>query len=87
MILCCEQLTYLDTRPVSENDRVCIEAWRDGGAEAERALRQKIANEKHAKMEEDIRKLAKYEEHFVRLRPTLGMLEFAVAQIFWLTAS
>ena len=60
MILCCEQLTYLDTRPVSENDRVCIEAWRDGGAEAERALRQKIANEKHAKMEEDIRKLAKY---------------------------
>ena len=63
MILCCEQLTYLDTRPVSENDRVCIEAWRDGGAEAERALRQKIANEKHAKMEEDIRKLAKYEEN------------------------
>ena len=49
MILCCEQLTYLDTRPVTPNDRICIEAWRDGGVEAERALRQKIANEKHAK--------------------------------------
>ena len=59
MILSCEQLTYLDTRPVTPNDRICIEAWRDGGVEAERALRQKIADEKNAKIEEDIRKLAK----------------------------
>ena len=59
MILACEHLTYLHTRPVTENDRVCIEAWRDGGVEAERALRQKIANEKHRKIEEDIMKLAK----------------------------
>ena len=60
MILCCKELTYLDTRPVTPHDRICVEAWRDGGVEAERALRQKIANEKHAKIEEDIRKLAKY---------------------------
>ena len=57
MILACEKLTYLDTRPITEKDRKCVEAWRDGGVEAERALREKLSKEKFAKQEEDIRKL------------------------------
>lgn len=59
MILSCEKLTYLDTRPVTAKDRVCTEAWRDGGVEAERTLREKMAKEEQMKKEEDIRKLIK----------------------------
>ena len=56
MILSCANLTYLDSRPVTPKDRKCVEAWRDGGIEAERALREKMAKEKQAKIEEDIRR-------------------------------
>lgn len=59
MILSCEKLTYLDTRPVTDKDRICTEAWRDGGVEAERDLREKMAKEDQMKKEEDIRKLIK----------------------------
>lgn len=57
MILSCQLLTYLDTRPVTPKDRACTEAWRDGGVEAERALREKMAKEEQMKNEADIRKL------------------------------
>ena len=57
MILSCETLTYLDTRPITPKDRKCTEAWRDGGIEAERALSEKMIREKHEKQEADIRKL------------------------------
>ena len=66
MIVSCEQLTYLDTRPVTPKDRLCTEAWRDGGIEAERKMRQEIAMEQQKKQEEDIRKLIKYVKiHFI----------------------
>ena len=55
----CELLTYLDTRPVTPKDRACTEAWRDGGVDAERALREKMAKEQQAKTEADIRNLMK----------------------------
>jgi hypothetical protein len=60
MILSCEQLTYMDTRPVTAKDRLCTEAWRDGGTEGERALRQKMVNEDQAKTEAGIRHLIKW---------------------------
>ncbi len=59
MILNCKELTYLDTRPISPKDRQCTEAWRDGGLEAERALRQKMAREEQMKTEQSIRNLMK----------------------------
>ena len=55
----CALLTYLDTRPITPKDRQCTEAWRDGGAEAERALREKMAKEQQQKTEDDIRSLMK----------------------------
>lgn len=59
MILSCEQLTYLDTRPVTPKDRACTEAWRDGGIDGERTLREKMAKEERDKNEENIRNLMK----------------------------
>ena len=45
MIIKIKELTYLDTRPVREKDRLCAEAWLEGGLEAERKLREKWADE------------------------------------------
>ncbi|XP_062546415.1 dynein axonemal assembly factor 1 homolog [Armigeres subalbatus] len=36
LILECKNLTYLDTRPVTDRDRACAEAWKRGGYEEER---------------------------------------------------
>ena len=46
MILRLKSLTYLDTRPVRNEDRLCAEAWMEGGVEAERRLREKWTEEK-----------------------------------------
>ncbi len=59
MIIGCQLLTYLDTRPVTPKDRICTEAWRDGGVDAERALREKMAKEEQMKNEQNIRNLIK----------------------------
>ena len=57
MILTLHMLTYLDTRPVSEKDRLCAEAWASGGKEAERRLREKWTEEELAKTKENVMSL------------------------------
>jgi dynein assembly factor 1 len=39
MINKCSQLTYLDDRPIRDQERACAEAWLEGGLEAERKTR------------------------------------------------
>jgi len=36
MVSSCKELTYLDTRPVTEKERGAVEAWARGGKEAGR---------------------------------------------------
>mmetsp|Transcript_29637 Transcript_29637/g.35998 ORF Transcript_29637/g.35998 Transcript_29637/m.35998 type:complete len:456 (+) Transcript_29637:140-1507(+) len=50
MIARCKKLTYLDDRPVFENERYCCEAWLKGGLEAEREERERL---KQVKKEQD----------------------------------
>ena len=50
-------LTYLDTRPVREKDRLCAEAWLDGGVQAERKLREKWTEEDLARTKENVMSL------------------------------
>ena len=57
MILKLHMLTYLDTRPVRENDRLCAEAWLEGGVQAERNLREKWAEEDLARTKESVMSL------------------------------
>jgi dynein assembly factor 1 len=45
----CRQLTYLDDRPVDEEERRCVNAWAEGGIDAEKAERTKIKEEKEEK--------------------------------------
>ena len=57
MILKLKMLTYLDTRPVREKDRLCAEAWLDGGVQAERKLREKWTEEDLARTKENVMSL------------------------------
>ena len=43
----CRDITYLDSRPVTEKDRKCLAAWARGGMEAERAERERLVREDH----------------------------------------
>lgn len=42
LIASIKTLSYLDDRPVFELERLCAEAWAEGGLEAERAARAKV---------------------------------------------
>ena len=57
MILRLKHLTYLDTRPVRDEDRLCAQAWMEGGLEAERKLREKWADEKLQATKASVRNL------------------------------
>ena len=57
MILRLKHLTYLDTRPVRNEDRLCAEAWMEGGLEAERRLREKWTEEKLEATKDSVRNL------------------------------
>ena len=46
----CSHITYLDSRPVTDKDRKCLEAWARGGLEAEREERERLVREEHDKM-------------------------------------
>ena len=59
MILKLRELTYLDTRPVREKDRECAEAWREGGLQAERNLREKWNEEEQARRIESVMSLVR----------------------------
>ena len=59
MILKLKELTYLDTRPVREKDRLCAEAWLEGGLQAERKLRENWADEELARTKESVMALVK----------------------------
>ena len=43
----CVDITYLDSRPVTEKDRKCLAAWARGGMEAEREERERLVREEH----------------------------------------
>lgn len=49
MVSRCKSLTYLDDRPVFDDERRCCEAWVRGGAEEEKAERARIKQEKEDK--------------------------------------
>ena len=38
----CSDITYLDSRPVTDKDRICLKAWATGGVEAERKERERL---------------------------------------------
>lgn len=59
MILTCEQLTYLDQRPVRDKDRIFAQAWSRGGLEAERAVKDEMVKQEQNRMQAGILKLIK----------------------------
>ena len=59
MVSKCLQLTYLDTRPVTEKERLGVEAWTIGGPEAERAIHEDWARKEQEKMHQGIVNLIK----------------------------
>ena len=53
MISSIPTLSYLDDRPVFPLERLCAEAWAEGGLEAEKAARKKYKDEEEAKQRRD----------------------------------
>ncbi|KAF8061976.1 ODA7 [Scenedesmus sp. PABB004] len=49
VVASCPRLTYLDDRPISEEERACCEAWARGGLEAERDERARLKEEAAAR--------------------------------------
>jgi hypothetical protein len=56
------QLTYLDDRPVFDDERRCVTAWARGGIEAERAERDLIRDEQIQKDKANMRALEEIAE-------------------------
>ncbi len=48
-----KHLTYLDDKPVFDSERLAVEAWVQGGIEAERNERERQRNEENAKHQRD----------------------------------
>merc|ERR1712038_1428208 len=53
----CTDITYLDSRPVTEKDRICLQAWAKGGIEAERMERERLVKEEHDRIHQGMMKL------------------------------
>lgn len=56
LILVMPNLFYFDNRPVEEVDRLATEAWKEGGIEAERAVRVEYFAAKHRRFNEAVLK-------------------------------
>ena len=54
----CTDITYLDSRPVTDKDRKCLAAWARGGMEAEREERERLVKEEHDKIHQS--KITRY---------------------------
>jgi hypothetical protein len=52
-------LTYLDQRPVDDKERAAIEAYLEGGPEAEKALREQWANAEKERIHQGVIALMK----------------------------
>ena len=59
MVSTCKSLTYLDTRPVTEKERLGVEAWSVGGSAAERQFHEEWARKEQEKMHQGIINLMK----------------------------
>ncbi|XP_059618233.1 dynein axonemal assembly factor 1 homolog [Phlebotomus argentipes] len=57
LILECQNLTYLDTRPVFAKDRALAEAWKRGGLQAEKEENERWNREERRKMRENINRV------------------------------
>ncbi|KAJ3039945.1 hypothetical protein HDV00_011611 [Rhizophlyctis rosea] len=62
MVSRCKSLTYLDDRPVFDNERRATEAWAAGGVEAERAERTRMREEELAQQNRNFEALKKLQE-------------------------
>ncbi|CRK88455.1 CLUMA_CG002268, isoform A [Clunio marinus] len=57
MILECNSLTYLDSRPVFPRDRACAEAWKSGGFHAEKREHEQWNREERRKIRRSVNAL------------------------------
>lgn len=57
MILECQTLTYLDSRPVFPRDRACAEAWKRGGFSAEKREHEQWNREERRKIRRSVNAL------------------------------
>lgn len=60
MIYQCKSLTYLDQRPIRDQDRLLVEAWKVGGLEAERALKEQLVAKEHERMHQSVLNLMRF---------------------------
>eukprot|EP00842_Homolaphlyctis_polyrhiza_P002333 jgi/Hompol1/30/HPOL_003834-RA len=65
MVSRCKSLTYLDDRPIFENERLATEAWAIGGVEAERAERER---QREAEQESQRRNFEAMQQMQIRAR-------------------
>ena len=73
MILRLKSLTYLDTRPVKEQDRLCAEAWEKGGVDAERKLKEKWAEDRLEATKASVKNLMRLVDLFFFIPDSITM--------------